>query len=88
MFILSALPSRAVCVAVDIGLSTSAVLSALQSSTIACAIPVAVAVSFGLADGAFRSRAVCNPATLLISIPVILLPNATGPFKKAGPLWW
>jgi len=44
-----------------------------------------VPVKIGLADGAFRSRAFCNPATLLISIPVILLPSATGPFKKARP---
>ena len=85
VFVLLNLPSRAVCVAVDIGLSTSAVLSALPSSITAFVMPVVVPVNVGLADGAFRPRALCTPATSLIYIPVILLPSTTGPFEKAGP---
>ena len=83
--VLSELPSRAVWVAVDIGLSKSATLSTLPSPIIAFVVPVVVPVNIGLADGAFMSRALCNPATSLVSIPVILLPSATGPFQKASP---
>ena len=85
MLVLSALPSRAVCVAVDIGLSKSATLSTLPSPIISFVMPSVVPVNMGFADGAFRSRAVCNPATSLISIPVILLLSVTGPFNNAGP---
>ena len=85
MLVLSALPSRAVCVAVDIGLSKSATLSTLPSPIISFVMPSVVPVNVGFADGAFRSRAVCNPATSLISIPVILLLSVTGPFNNAGP---
>ena len=64
-------------------------ISTLPSPTIAFVITEVVPVKIGLADGAFRSRAVCNPATSLIYIymytPVNMLPSATGPFKKARP---
>jgi hypothetical protein len=62
------------------------VSSTLPSPTISFVIPDVVPVKIGLADGAFSSRAFCNPATSLISIPAILLPSATGPLNKAGPL--
>ncbi|MFM7977907.1 MAG: hypothetical protein ACKPKO_01215, partial [Candidatus Fonsibacter sp.] len=51
--------SRAVCVALYIGLLKSAVLSMLLSPTDTFVIPLTVPVNVGFAIGAFESRAVC-----------------------------
>jgi len=53
-----ALRLRAVCVAVDIGLRASVVLSTLARPTIVLSIPVTVPVNAGEASGAFVPRAV------------------------------
>ena len=57
----------------------------MPSPFIAFVISDVAPVNIGLADGAFRSWTVCNPAASLIYIPVILLPSAAGPFNQARP---
>ena len=83
--VVPALPSRAVCFAAHIGMSTSAALSKRPSPIIYCVLLVFVPVHIGLAEGDFRSKAVCCRATSLISMLGILLPRATGMLNDAGP---
>ena len=78
--------SRALCVAVDTGLLASAVISTLPRPTMDLEMPLTAPVKVLLLIGAFRSRDDCKPLTSVISIPAILLPNATGPLNKASPL--
>ena len=135
MFAISALASRAVCVAVDTGLFASVALSTLPSPTMDLVMPVivpvnvgsiilalfdcntpraiAVAVDTDLSKSAVLSTFPSPIVALVIipevvpnisgsqtepldrglsairprrlSIPVILLPIATGPFKQARP---
>ena len=50
---------RAYCVACEIGLLTSAVLSTLQRPTMDLVMPCTVPLRFGLANGAFELSATC-----------------------------
>ena len=56
---LSTLEFKVVCVAVEIGLFKSLVLSILPKPTIAFVIPETVPVKIGLLIGAFKFNAVC-----------------------------
>lgn len=54
-----ALRSKAACVAVDMGLAMSAVLSTLDNPTMALDAPLTVPVKVGLLRGAFKSSCDC-----------------------------
>ena len=55
----STLKFKAVCIAVDLGLFKSEVLSTLPSPIVSSVIPLIVPVNVGFTKGAFKSCAVC-----------------------------
>ena len=75
--------SRAVCCAVETGLFTSEVLSALSSPTIALVIPLTIPVNIGDAKLALRSNAVCCAVLtgLFTSEVLSALPSPTIAFE-------
>ena len=56
----------------EIGLLASAVLSTLPSPTIDLVIPLMVPVKFGLAKGAFASKAFCIAVEIGLSLSAVL----------------
>ena len=74
-----AFTSKAVCVALEIGLFASVALSTLPSPTINLVMPLTVPVQVGLASGAFKSSAPCVALEigLLASVVLSTLPRPT-----------
>ena len=74
-----AVVSKAFCVALEIGLLASVVLSTLPSPTMDLAMPLTVPVKVGLANGDFALRASCVALEIGLLAPVVFstLPSPT-----------
>ena len=74
-----AFKSKAVCVAVEMGLSASDVLFTLPKPTMVAVMPLTVPVKVGPASDAFKSKAVCVAVETGLSASAVLftLPKPT-----------
>ena len=70
--VIASLSSNAVCVAVDIGLPASVVLSTSLNPTCVLVIPVGVPVKAGDASGAFKFNADCVEVDIGLPASVVL----------------